>query len=313
MKRRWDGSIQSHNAPTQSKVGVGYSDNTMYRCMITEILYSDDPNNVTKNAQNPEVVYSAVILGGLEQGQVISNIRLGGIMAGDYNYWVHTLRATSKDISKDALEKHDGDCVMVQFIQGHDSYPQIICMSNAQHSKYGTKKADGPQSVREYNGVMENIDNKGNITVTRKGGTLADGAFTAKDIADVSYSLTESAFTVTTSQGVTFKVDGKNGNVSTTNGTTKVTMDGKNNNIKIISGSTEVDIDGASGKITLKGEMVELGASVSDFVTMFTALASAFNSHTHLVPQAPAGTLPSQPPTAPLLSSVGSQTVKVQP
>jgi hypothetical protein len=312
MRKRWDGSIQSHNAPIPWKVGVGYSNNTMYRCMITKIIYADDPANVTMNAQNPEVVYEAIILGGNEQGQLITNIRLGGFMAGDHNYWEFTLRPTSKDISKDALEHHDGDCVMVQFIQGHDNYPQIICMSNGIHASYGTKKADGPHSVREYNGLNEKIDNKGNLTVTRKGGKLTDGVFKENNIADVSYSLTESLFTVTTSQGVVFKVDGKNGNVSTVNGTTKVTMDGKSNNIKIVAGSTEIDIDGGSGKITLKGEMVDLGSSVSDFVTMFTALASAFNSHTHLVPQAPAGTLPSMPPMAPLLSTVGSQTVKVQ-
>lgn len=294
MKRRWDGSIQSHNAPTLDKAGVGYDNNTMFRCMITKIIYADDPANVTMNAQNPEVVYEAVVLGGQDQGQMITNIRLGGFMAGDHAYWEITLRPTTKDLANDPLETHDGDCVMVQFIQGHDNYPKIIAASQSINAKYGTKKADGPNSVREYNGVNETIDNKGNLTVTRKGGTLTEGLFNENSVADISYSLTEGVFTVTTTQGVTFTVDGKNGN------------------IKIVAKETEIDIDGASGKIALKGQMVELGSSVSDFVTMFTALASAFNAHTHLVPQAPAGTLPSQPPSAPLLSTVGSQTVKVQ-
>ena len=58
--------------------------------------------------------------------------------------------------------------------------------------------------------------------------------------------------------------------------------------------------------------MVDLGASVSDFVTKFTELASAFATHTHLYSPGPGGPTPTAPPMAPLLSTVGSQTVKVQ-
>ena len=78
--------------------------------------------------------------------------------------------------------------------------------------------------------------------------------------------------------------------------------------------STEVIIDGASGKISLKGDFVDLGASIADMSVLFTQLATAFNSHTHsFIDLSP---VPVQsvtfPPVAPLLVSVASKSVKLQ-
>lgn len=112
---------------------------------------------------------------------------------------------------------------------------------------------------------------------------------------------------------ITIEEDGAAKKVTATAGNAVVVVDGTANKITITAGSTIVEIDGASGKIKLTGDMIDIGKSVSDFAVLFTELSTAFNTHTHMVPQAPAGTLPSMPPIAPLLQTVGSTTVKLQP
>jgi hypothetical protein len=310
VRQRWNGSIQSSNTPTYDKTGLTREDYAMYRCLITDVLYVDDDKNISKNAKNPEVLYEVAILGGWASGQTLSFCRLAPY------FGERTLKATSKDISKDRLEEQDGDVVYVQFIQGHDAYPVIIGIAKQFSDATGAKKSDGPRSRDEYNGLETLIDNKGNFTQTMMGGKTDDGVFTAGEdgIVIEEWKAEDEVVTRTYKSGLVVTEDGKNDKVDiTTSGGVQTTLDGKSNKITIKAGSSEIDIDGGSGKISIKGEMVELGSSVSDFVTMFTQLASAFGSHFHMAPQAPAGTLPTSPPTAPLLTSVGSQTVKVQP
>lgn len=300
MRQRDDGSFQSANTPTWANVGLK-EDYNLYRCMVTKVFYVDDAENITKNAQNPEVIYQVVILGNWKSGQFISNVRLSSDFGGDNTYWERTLKPTTKSLSQVALQDHDGDVVFVQFIQGHQGYPVIIAMGKGLHdSKTATKKSDAPRSIRGYNGVIEEINNKGEYKVTRSGGTLdtKKTEFTPSSSFESKISLLQNEIiTIETKSGPTIKVDGKA------------------NSISIKAGSTEVLIDGASGKISLKGSLVDLGASVSDFVTKFTEMASAFASHTHpFTDVTPIGPIPSvtMPPSAPMPSSVGSQTVKVQ-
>lgn len=315
MKNRWNGSVQSSNTPTYSKEGIPRNDFGIYRCMIVDVLYTDDDQNISKNSKNPEVLYEVVIVGGYSSGQTLSYCRLASYLDGNSNYSERILKKTTKDISKVKLQDHDGDMVYVQFIQGHDAYPIIVGMARGITQKIGAKKADGPRFIESYNSFETNIDNKGNRTTTMKGGKTTNGEFTGGNSAIVTetWDAENQKVTRVYASGMTVTEDGKNDLVEIKNAGGVVTsLDGKGNKISIKAGSTEILIDGASGKISLKGEMVDLGASVADFVTQFTQLASAFASHFHMVPQAPSGVLPSQPPAAPLLSSVGSQTVKVQ-
>ena len=117
--------------------------------------------------------------------------------------------------------------------------------------------------------------------------------------------------------------------VSITNGGVVTIDSGSGKSIVKIDAEGNVEITAAtkvSAKaplIDLKGDEVKLGASVSDVVPMgklflkaINKFIAGFNSHSHMVPQAPAGMLPSQPPLVPVQAIVGtavlSATVKVQ-
>jgi hypothetical protein len=317
MRQRWNGSIQSANAPTFDKPGMDRNDFGLYRCLVVKVIYVDDPNNITKNAQNPEVLYDCVILGGGPQGQSLSNCRLASWLGGDANYAEKTLTPSSKDVSKIKLAKHDGDIVWVQFVQGHDGYPVIIAQGKGLNNKVGAKKAEGPRLIENFNGLNFTINNKGEMITNMMGGTTKNGRFTegTSSIIKEEWLSTEKLVT-TFKSGLKMTLDGKSDKVDVvTKGGVTVSIDGTGNKISLKAGGTEVLIDGGSGKISLKGSMVDLGSSVADFVTQFTALASAFATHIHpFIDITPGGPVPSitQPPMAPLLSTVGSQTVKVQ-
>jgi hypothetical protein len=179
------------------------------------------------------------------------------------------------------------------------------------------KKADGPRFLDYYNGFETNINKDGEYIRTMNGGKVQDGQFKPGTAAIIKETWSkDEKLTRTYKSGLKIEEDGKSDKMTmTTSGGAVVTVDGKGMMITIKAGATEIDIDGNSGKISLKGQMVDLGSSVSDFVTMFTQLATAFNSHTHQFIDLTPVPVPSMtfPPSAPLLTSVGSQTVKVQP
>lgn len=330
MQQRWDGSNKSSNAPTYDRPGMERNDFGLYRAMVIKVLYVDDPNNISQKASNPEVLYECVILGGHGAGQTISNCRLAQYL----NYSERTLTATSKDISKVKLSEHDGDVVWIQFVQGHDAYPTIISLAKAIKDVTAAKKADGPRLLEEYNGLIRNINNKGELITTMMAGKVEKERFVPNKESLIKEEWLSTEQMVTTfKSGLKMTVDGKNdkitqkfaggleatydgksdkGEIKTAGGVT-ATFDGKGKKVTIKAASTEIIIDGNSGKITLKGEMIDLGASVADFVTQFTQLASAFATHMHMYSPGPSPPVPTSPPMAPLLTTVGSQTVKVQP
>ncbi len=316
--RRWDGSVQSSNIPTYNKPGITRDNYAMYRCMVIRVIYADNPKNIGKNSQQPEVLYDCIILGGFESGQVLSNCRVASLLSGNFNFEETILQATSKNLNTVPLEQHDGDIVYVQFNQGHDDYPVITGKAKGLSNLYVAKKSDGPRSASQFNGVKEEINNKGDLILTVFGGVANSelGSFkpNTQSVYTQTISATNEMITSVFKSGLSVTTDGKNDKVQvTTSGGAIVTIDGKSKKINIKAGATEIDIDGNSGKISLKGDMVDLGNSVSDFVTMFTQLSTAFNTHSHMYSPGPGGPTPTTPPIAPLLTSVGSQTVKVQP
>lgn len=321
MKIREDGSIQSHATPTWQNVEHN-NDVLLYRCMVTKVIYVDDPANISTNGTNPRVMYDCVVLGGFKSGQIISNCRLSSILAGNDSYWERTLRASEKEVSQTRLSDNDGDIVFVQFIQGHKGVPVIVALDNGLNTanQIGSTKDQGPRSLRQYNGVREEINKDGELEIQVKGGTANSekGSFKPSASALVTTKTSKDEKTTRTyKSGLKLEEDGKNDKITiTTNSAVTVEIDGKNNKIILKKGQTIIELDGNGDKISLKGGFVDLGASVSDFAVLFTELLTAFNTHTHTFPYL-AGPSPAtgttQPPVAPMPQTVGSLTVKVQP
>lgn len=168
-----DGAIQSANVPVKSNTRKT-NDYGLYRCMVTKVLFVNDPQNITRNAQNPEVLYDVVVLGGFASGQVISNCRLSSFLGGVNGYFERVLQASTRDITRDRLSDHDGDVVLVQFVQGRSGFPIIVSMANGLNTKglIGASSADGPRLRSQYNGVFEEINSSGEWCFLRKGGKL---------------------------------------------------------------------------------------------------------------------------------------------
>lgn len=269
MTERYDNSIESNNLPTQDNIHETL-DYATYRCMITEVIYVGQSNNITNNSPNPRVLYSSVILGGKASGSTITNIRCSSLLGGQYNYYERVLRKTSKKLNIDPISTHDGDIVLVQFLQGNRSCPEIIsCETNhLDKTQTGATKALGPRLITQFNGIQESIDKDGNYAITRKGGAYDSNKdyFVPKDEAEYKGSITE-----------TFQ------------GRIQMTGDGQLL-IETYSGKTKILIDGKNDKVVINAERIELGDATLEHIVKDLMLCAwindhmnqIYNSHTHI-------------------------------
>lgn len=300
MKKRWDGSVLSENFPS-IEFSKKFSTFAILRVILTGIQYTDSNKNIYKGTQAPEVTYSGVILGGISDGQALTNIRDASALSGESgNYGEKIYKVCSKPFfGKNAVpvEKQDGALVYVAFLDGNYDFPIIIGKAKGvlDRTFTGATKADGPRTKWQYNGNLFEINKNGEFTFTHKGGTYnsTSNTFEPNETANkTQIQVKDDILTVSTEGGATVSI----------NGTTK--------NITLQVSQTILEIDGNSGKISLKGQYVDLGAQVAELATKFTSLATAYNSHIHPYTDDGSPSLTS-PPTAPLSSSVGSRTVKV--
>lgn len=286
MRIRNDGSIQASATPTFQNAGRS-EDFGLYRCVVVKVKYVDDPQNITTNAQNPRVLYDCVVQGGFASGQKISNCRLSSDLGGNSSFWERTLRASSKDVSKTRLSECDGDIVYVQFNQGHTGSPVIVALDvGIAPVETGASQAQGPRSVRQYNGVREEINNSGELQIDVKGGSAnpEKGAFTpsATPLLTMKASKDE-AYTRTFKSGLSITEDGKNDVVTVkTKGGVTITADGKNDEITLVTkGGAKLHIKQAkvamgAGSIELLDELSKITDLISKFVRNTDAL------HTHI-------------------------------
>lgn len=339
-QERRDGSIQSANLPAFNKLAKNKveRDFGIYRCMIVSVNFIDQEKNFT--FENKQVTYEAMILGGPKEGQILQNVKAMSEYGGEFNYAEKIYRPLeSKNIKEKPVSDHKGDIVFVGFLQGSTKAPVIIAGGVQPFDKdsTGATKSDGFRMRKQYNGVFEEINKTGEFELRRKGGKLnaETGVLVPGNDFEARFKLfdnkmlwedpnssmlfekTEERFTHKVGKsGYEEVIDGKGKKVTQMVGTVKVEMDGSANKVKVTAGSTEIEIDGASGKIKLTSDFVDIGKAVSDFAVLFSELATAFNAHTHpFTDITPGGPVPSvtQPPIAPLLQSVASTTVKLQP
>ena len=333
---RRDGSVLSANTPEfrrQAKTRVD-RDTGIYRCMVTRVFFVDDDQNLTFG--NKQVTYEVVIIGGPKEGQIIPNVKALREYGGEFNYSEKVYRPIDvKNLKDKNLSEHKGDIVYVAFLQGSTKAPVILGAGiHPLDVTSGATKAKGFRDLREWNGVLEEVNKSGEYELVRKGGKLDEtsGVFTpGKEFearfklfqgkmlwedpnSSITFDKEAESLTFSVGKGsITQTLDGKAKAFKQKVGNVTVDIDGESNKVTIKAGEAILEIDGSSGKISLKSDMIDLGKSVSDFATLFTELASAFAIHTHMAPQAPSGTLPTTPPIAPLLPTVGSMSVKVQP
>lgn len=176
---RSDGSIESSNIPG-FETSNQTVDNTIYRCMITRVRYVDDIVNVnlTNGTSNPQVTYDAIIIGGENEGRILTHLRdTTNGLGGDINYSERVLKAASKpiELSKGTpMSQNDGDIVYVAFINGDPLVPIIIGNGTQflDRDQTGAKKEESPRYNWEYNGIQHFISNEGEYTIIRKGGIL---------------------------------------------------------------------------------------------------------------------------------------------
>lgn len=224
---RFDKSIPSANTPTASSRS-SYYDYGIYRCMVIRVNYIDNPKNISKGSNNPEVDYDVIVLGGKREGHIFTNVKDAGTLGGQYNYSEKIYRATSEksfvssDGGKEAAEQ-DGDIVYVAFIDGVTNAP-IIIGAGTQHldfNKTGATEADSQRMLFQYNGVNVLIDKDGQLFVTRKKGELDSelGAFVPNEEEDPHVKVKF--------EGEIVELEDDNGNI--------ITIDSENQKITICS------------------------------------------------------------------------------
>jgi len=336
MERR-DGSVQSANLPAYNRLSKNKVDRDfgIYRCMITRVNFTDEESNLTFD--NKQVTYEAVILGGPKEGQILQNVKAMGDYGGEFNYAEKIYRPIeTKNIKDKQISEHKGDIVFVGFLQGNNRAPVIIGAGVQPFDKdsTGAKKADGFRMRKQYNGVFEEINKKGEYEFTRKGGKLNEttGVFTPATSefearfkffenkmvwedpnSSITFEKKEKKLTTKVGDSYTETIDGTAKKVTKMMGSVKMEFDDASKKATFTAGTTVIEIDGNSGKIKLTSDFVDIGKAVSDFAVLFTELSTAFNTHTHQYFPGPGGPTPTTPPMAPLLQSVASTTVKLQP
>jgi hypothetical protein len=233
---RVDNSIQSANLPTQDSLAQNQAnkDYNMYRCMVSRTRYVDDGTNFTSGAQNPQVLYECIIIGGPKEGQILTNVRAGTNLGGKYNFEELVYHAASKSFFGDQslpLSQQDGDIVFVMFMNGNLTSPTIIASGNhvTGMANQGAKKSDGPRFLRELNGVRTEITKDGDYNWTKKDGAYDSGTdqFVPTNAPKISVQVKGEKITIVTAGGLSITVDGDSDSTEIqTAGGLKLTLDG---------------------------------------------------------------------------------------
>lgn len=328
-------------------------DHGIYRCMITRVYFSDDPANLTfdnKQVTYEAVILGGPKEGQIIPNVKTMNDYGGEFNYAEKIYRpIETKELKQKRISEHKgdivyIAFLQGN-VKAPVILGGGVHPLDKDLT-------GAKKEEGFRVRSEYNGVFEEINKLGEYELRRKGGELntTTGVLTPGKEFEARFKLfknkmlwedpnssilfekEELKLTISVGKGaivetfdgkakkltrkvgdITIEEDGAAKKMTATIGDSIMVVDGSSKKITLTAGSTVIEIDGNSGKIKLTGDFVDVGKSVSDFAVLFTELSTAFNTHTHQYFPGPGGPTPTTPPMAPLLQTVGSTSVKLQP
>lgn len=243
----------------------------------------------------------------------------------------------------------NGTTVILACLNGSKDKPFII--GTLQHpKKLGAKRADGVRKIGEFRGVAWNINKDGELIINQRGARSADGKLKST-VVDTEFKLDKNGNVSLSDQesnkiyldrenrkivisqkdtnqivmerdtpkisvivgtgGLKVEIDGAGDKATfTTAGGPKVTIDGAGN-IKLDANGTLIDIDGNSGKISLTGNLVDVGAGASALAVLGPQLLAWLSSHIHIGDGGPAPGMTS-PPVVPPPASLLSTTVKIK-
>lgn len=244
----------------------------------------------------------------------------------------------------------NGTTVIMAALNGSKDKPFII--GTLQHpKKLGAKRIDGIRKMGEFRGVSWEVNKDGELIITQRGARSPDGKLKSSVVnsefkldkqGNISLSDQESnklyfdrenrkivvsqqstnqivmerdtpkVSVIVGTGGLKVEIDGAGDKaIITTAGGPKITVDGAGN-IKLEANGTLIDIDGNSGKISLTGNLVDVGAGASALAVLGPQLLAWLSSHIHIGDGGPAPGLTS-PPVVPPPASLLSTTVKIKP
>lgn len=255
-----------------------------FRGQIEKVHFIDDESNISKKW----VEYNVTIEQASGAVNTITNVPYCPDLSGSNDKACVILEPNdaafdgAKLSTKTSFSKKNGTIVVVSFFDSNFQKPYISGLATNERND-GATKDKGIHKSSVFRGFEDGIDKDGVRKLKYTGPNTPDG----KKIGNPTNS------EVIIEEKITLK-----------SGDVTVVID--KGAVTITSGSSVVTIK--DGKIDLKGDLVDIGAADLTAV-LFEHLKQEFNMHQH-----PAGTLgaPTGPPQAPMLSVVGSKSVKLK-
>lgn len=325
--------VSSYFKPTEvSGEGVAKLGNAIYKGQVQRVIYSDDPENVSKLYTEYDVLIE------LDKGvSLIKAVPTLGALGGanDYSETIYEpaeFAATGKNDATNTFQNRNGTIVAVAFWNGKYDRPVIIG-AYMHPKKSRRKKADGISHIHVFRGLKTEINKDGEWSITYQSPYGPDGKLkseatgpsfiklnkaggleislkkgTIKETHDVDSEKTTWEY----KSGLKVEFDGKGDKVVyTTKGGPKVTIDGAGT-VMVEANATKIIIDGNAGKISLTGSLVDVGEAASALAVLGPQLLAWLSSHTHLGDGPSIPPAPTSPPLVPPPSTLLSKSVKIK-
>lgn len=281
---------------------------------IVKIHYIDEPTNRSKAYVEYDVLGrnasgGAVTYKNCKYVQDISGLNDQSSTVLEEN----EVAVKGKLSTSNAPENMNGTMVVLAFLDGSLAKPVIIG-GFRNHSSEGFTKANGVQKKSTFRGIEFHINKDGEYIITQSGPNTPDGKRSTTEVNTQVKLDKEGTVTIASgNKGLKATYNGKEDKVVyQAAGGPKITIDGKGN-ININANGTLIDIDGNSGKISLTGQMVDVGAAASALAALGPQLVAWLSTHTHFYVPGSGPITPTQPPVIPPPASVLSTTVKIKP